>query len=267
MTMKVLTVASTTVNYGALEQTGYVPHYERLKGSEPPQVDGEEFFNFGPEWEAWFRESYPHDIDELHEAAGRYCYVSHHRPNPATATNKTYLGHIIEVGHLSVLGHGHVSFYVSGVSRALLLELERHQQRYSINFSVLSQRYVDHGEESSIEVVRPPIFNEEQAERLEQAFNDAQAEYDRTYNELRGQGYTKKEARGAARAFLPENTETRFLVTGSIRAWRNIIEQRLSGAADAEIREFARLVLIELSKLAPNSMQDLIEQHEIEESK
>ncbi len=252
MAMKVLTVASTYVHYATLRETGYSNHAE----GEMPDP-------FSDEWREWM-DSLPTDIDELHEASGRGCYISNHRPNPATNTNRTYLGHIIEVDHLSVLGHGHVTFYVSGVSRALLLELERHQQRYSINFSVLSQRYVNHGAKSDIGVVVPPLFNKEQAHHLRMAFEEAQEHYDRTFKELRDADYSVKEARGAARAFLPENTETRFFVTGSIRAWRNIIEQRLSEAADAEIREFARLVLIELAQVAPNSMQDLIEKHEIE---
>lgn len=35
----------------------------------------------------------------LAEFAGRACYQSFHKPNPATATNAGYLAHILEVGH------------------------------------------------------------------------------------------------------------------------------------------------------------------------
>ena len=42
----------------------------------------------------------------LAEFAGRACYQSWNKPNPATATNAGYLRHILEVGHLSVLEHG-----------------------------------------------------------------------------------------------------------------------------------------------------------------
>ena len=44
----------------------------------------------------------------LAEFAGRACYQSWTKPNPATATNAGYLAHILEVGHLSVLEHGTV---------------------------------------------------------------------------------------------------------------------------------------------------------------
>ena len=53
----------------------------------------------------------------LAEFAGRACYQSWKKPNPVTATNAGYLRHILEVGHLSVLEHGSVRFYLSGVSR------------------------------------------------------------------------------------------------------------------------------------------------------
>ena len=43
----------------------------------------------------------------LAEFAGRACYQSWDKPNPATATNQGYLRHILEVGHLSVLEHAH----------------------------------------------------------------------------------------------------------------------------------------------------------------
>src|ERR1051325_723179 len=41
--------------------------------------------------------------EALAEFAGRACYQSWKKPNPATATNAGYLRHILEVGHLSVL--------------------------------------------------------------------------------------------------------------------------------------------------------------------
>ena len=63
----------------------------------------------------------------LAEFAGRACYQSWSKPNPVTATNAGYLRHILEVGHLSVLEHGTVSFYLTGVSRSLTHELIRHR--------------------------------------------------------------------------------------------------------------------------------------------
>ena len=84
----------------------------------------------------------------LAEFAGRACYQSWDKPNPATATNAGYLRHILEVGHLSVLEHGSVSFYLTGVSRSLTHELIRHRH---FSYSQLSQRYVPERDAAMVE--------------------------------------------------------------------------------------------------------------------
>src|SRR3954454_5452280 len=76
--------------------------------------------------------------EALAEFAGRACYQSWKKPNPATATNAGYLRHILEVGHLSVLAHGRVPLYLSRISRSLPLERIPHRHFSS---SQLSQRY------------------------------------------------------------------------------------------------------------------------------
>jgi thymidylate synthase (FAD) len=54
----------------------------------------------------------------LVEFAGRACYQSWSKPNPRTATNESFVRHIIDVGHLSVLEHASVSFYITRISRS-----------------------------------------------------------------------------------------------------------------------------------------------------
>src|SRR5438128_8989463 len=88
----------------------------------------------------------------LAEFAGRACYQSWKKPNPATATNAGYLKHILEVGHLSVLEHGSVTFYLSGISRSLTHELIRHRH---FSYSQLSQRYVP---ERNAAMVEPEVI-------------------------------------------------------------------------------------------------------------
>ena len=84
----------------------------------------------------------------LAEFAGRACYQSWNKPNPATATNAGYLRHILEVGHLSVLEHGAVTFYFTGVSRSFTHELIRHRH---FSYSQLSQRYVPERDAAMVE--------------------------------------------------------------------------------------------------------------------
>src|SRR5918998_1405789 len=86
--------------------------------------------------------------EALAEFAGRACYQSWSKPNPRTATNAGYLRHILEVGHLSVLEHGSVTFYLTGVSRSLTHELIRHRH---FSYSQLSQRYVPERDAAMVE--------------------------------------------------------------------------------------------------------------------
>lgn len=193
------------------------------------------------------------DIDFLGEFSGRACYQSWGRPNPATRANDTYLNHILEEGHLSVLEHGSVTFYVTGISRSLTHELIRHRH---LSYSQLSQRFVN---EENAEVVVPPalVDDEEAIAWLDEHMEASKVVYRKLAERLISKGATRKEAREAARAVLPNMTETRIVVTGNIRAWREVIGKRNAPGADAEIRQFAQEILNHLKVLAPNSVQDL----------
>lgn len=199
------------------------------------------------------------ELDLLGEMTGRACYKSWTLPNPDTATNEGYLGNILDHGHFSVLEHGSVTFWVEDVSRALLLELERHRH---ISFSVESQRYVS-TPKFHVQPVYPPLWDELadsgviQKQRLEKHYKQSLAYYDDAYYEAREAGFSVKKSREAARAFLLESTPTDFFVTGNLRAWRDVLGKRDSEDADAEIQEFAKLILEHLRDLAPGSVQDL----------
>jgi len=195
----------------------------------------------------------------LAEFAGRACYQSWKKPNPATATNAGYLRHILEVGHLSVLEHGTVTFYLTGVSRSLTHELIRHRH---FSYSQLSQRYVP---ERNAAMVEPAVIAEDP--ELHRRFLDATAAAQQAYTELL-EGLEKKfadveqatlrrkQARQAARAVLPNATETRIVVTGNYRAWRHFVAMRASEHADVEIRALAIACLHELQRVAPNVFAD-----------
>ena len=66
----------------------------------------------------------------------------------------------------------------------------------------------------------------------------------------------RKQARQAARAVLPNDTETRIVVTGNYRAWRHFIAIRASEHADVEIRRLAIACLRELTAVAPAAFAD-----------
>lgn len=195
----------------------------------------------------------------LAEFAGRACYQSWAKPNPATATNAGYLRHILEVGHLSVLEHGTVSFYLTGVSRSLTHELIRHRH---FSYSQLSQRYVP---ERNAAMVEPDVIADDP--ELHELFTEAAAASVKAYEELL-EGLQKrfadvpdatlrrKQARQAARAILPNATETRIVVTGNYRAWRHFIAMRATEHADVEIRALAIECLRQLQREVPNVFND-----------
>jgi thymidylate synthase (FAD) len=195
----------------------------------------------------------------LVEFAGRACYQSWSKPNPKTATNAGYLRHVIDVGHLSVLEHASVSFYITGISRSCTHELIRHRH---FSYSQLSQRYVP-GNDSRV-VVPPGMEDDPELQQLLTAAADASRA---TYTELlakleakfagqRNALLRRKQARQVARAVLPNATETRIVVTGNYRAWRHFIAMRASEHADVEIRRLAIACLRELAEVAPAVFAD-----------
>ena len=195
----------------------------------------------------------------LVEFAGRACYQSWSKPNPKTATNAGYLRHIIDVGHFSVLEHASVTFYITGISRSCTHELIRHRH---FSYSQLSQRFVP---EHDSQVVVPPGV-EDDAE-LQEIFKTAADASRATYTELLARLEAKladqpnavlrrKQARQAARAVLPNATETRIVVTGNYRAWRHFIAMRASEHADVEIRRLAIECLRQLIEVAPQVFSD-----------
>lgn len=200
------------------------------------------------------------DADLTGEQAGRLCYLSWNRPNPKTATNQTYLFNIDNEHHYSVLSHGHVGIYVEGISRNCTHEIIR-SRFFSI--SELSQRYADATEFEFVQHpgLTYPALNGERgkpaAEKLELAWHAMQDAYIDTANALRfEQNYTKKESRQAARGILPGGIETKILLSGNLRTWRDFLAQRLPDGADLEIGNVALLVYKIMKREFPNSFQD-----------
>lgn len=247
------------------------------------------------------------------ELAGRICYMSFGEKQ-GRKDNASYLGHILEVGHGSVLEHTVFCLMFTGISRSLTHELIRH--RAGFGYSQLSQRYVDESEANF--VVPPALHGDSALERKLAEFcevslkvygelTDALAEKYATPHGLvdfalreealieretgkfslnepvagknglsieawrklvadnadAGKAFKKltirarrKAAREAARAVLPNATETKIFVTGNARAWRHFIELRGDIHAEAEIRALACDVCRLMVKEAPNLFGD-----------
>jgi thymidylate synthase (FAD) len=195
------------------------------------------------------------DAERVAHVAGRSCYQSWNMPNPDTSTDMGYINNILNQGHHSVLEHASVTFYVEGVSRNMTHELIRHRH---LSYSELSQRFIDM---SKADVIVPPACREVRGVDQETIEGSTWAEdYEELTEALLEDGKTRKQAREAARFVLPSGMETKIVVSGNHRAWRDMLHKRYSVHADAEIREFATLVLAELRKIAPAIYQDFPDQ-------
>ncbi|HTJ22099.1 MAG TPA: FAD-dependent thymidylate synthase [Gemmatimonadaceae bacterium] len=198
------------------------------------------------------------DGERLAEFAGRLCYMS--QGNPAKRETREYIENIKKQGHGSVLEHANYSLLLEGVSRSLTHELVRHRAGFA--YSQLSQRYVDESQASF--VVPPAILGDEaleqawraQVESAQALYVDLVAKLMERYGWVPDKVHRRKMAREAARAVLPNATETKIVVTGNARAWRTMLELRSSEGAELEIRRMAVALLRLFQREAPGFFSD-----------
>jgi len=204
----------------------------------------------------WIGEST--DGERLAEFAGRVCYMSQH--NPAKRATREYLDNIKKQGHGSVLEHANYTLLLEGVSRSLTHELVRHRAGFA--YSQLSQRYVDESEASF--VVPPAVIGDTQLEdawraqieQAQEAYVSLVEKLMARYGWVADRVHRRKMAREAARAVLPNATETKIVVTANARAWRTMLELRASEGAELEIRRVAIAILRRLQCEAPGFFSD-----------
>ena len=192
------------------------------------------------------------------EISARLCYMSFGRGRKDIAD---FIDNLLSKGDGSVFEHVNYGFVITGVSRALTHELVRHRAGFA--YSQRSQRFVD---ESDSPFVVPPALSEdregtgEARKLLGDALRSASSSYGdlvaalekalpkELFSDWRDR---RKAIRQAARAVLPNATETKIFVTANVRAWRHFIEMRGAAFADWEIRRLALRVLESLAEEAP----------------
>ena len=142
-------------------------------------------------------------------------------------------------GHHSPFEHASFTFGVDGLSRVASHQLVRHRLA---SFSQQSQRYV---KMDSMGVVTPPsISSNPEASALFK--RQAQVAIE-TYKSLVAMGIPQEDAR----FILPHGWETRLVFTMNARELHHFYDLRLCRRAQWEIRELARLMLLECRKVAP----------------
>ena len=192
------------------------------------------------------------------EISARLCYMSFGRGRRDIAD---FINNLLSSKDGSVFEHVNYGFVFTGVSRSLTHELVRHRAGFA--YSQRSQRYVD---ETNASFVIPPALVEELGDSEEakavlksaldkasSAYSELVAALDESLPPERFSSRTdrRKAVRQAARAVLPNATETKIFVTGNVRAWRHFVEMRGAAFADWEIRRLAIAVQEVLQRESP----------------
>ena len=175
--------------------------------------------------------------------AARLCYspigAEQHAETMTDQQVENLVKKIIELGHTSTLEHVSFTFAVEGVSRVLTHQLVRHR---IASYSQQSQRYV---REHDFEYIIPKTVaaNPQALAKFETLMQNVR----QTYDELVALGVDKEDARYS----LTNATETKIVITMNARALQNFFRLRCCRRAQWEIREMARLMLLEVKKVAP----------------
>lgn len=192
------------------------------------------------------------------EISARMCYMSYGRGRKDIVD---FINNLLSSKDGSVFEHVNYGFVVTGVSRSLTHELVRHRAGFA--YSQRSQRYVD---ESEAAFVVPPVLVDSLEDTgeargiLTEALESASKWYAQLVESLEkalpqdkfeAPRDRRKAIRQAARAVLPNATETKIFVTANVRAWRHFFEMRGAAFADWEIRRLAIIILRILKEEAP----------------
>jgi len=166
------------------------------------------------------------DALEHIEWDARLCYDSHDKIKEGSAAKLVKA--CVNKGHHSITEHASASFYVSGVTRALLAQMTRHRH---LSFCVRSQRYC---KENPFTYTIPDNLTDDAKVALVAQMHSAQT----AYNNIVSMGGKPEDARGV----LPNACHTEFVVTANFRAWAEFMPKRTDRAAQGEIQQLANLL-------------------------
>ncbi|HRI89759.1 MAG TPA: FAD-dependent thymidylate synthase [Candidatus Hydrogenedentes bacterium] len=184
----------------------------------------------------------PSDAERLCEVYGRLCYRSFEpglNPNVTRVRkgNDVYLGHVLEVGHGSVIEHAVLNFVFADVSRVFTHELVRHRAGTAI--SQESLRFVRLDKLSAY----VPTHIRENEEALEifgktiQHLETVQQDLAKLYAIDDEKKFdVKKKLTSAFRRIAPDGVATTIGWSCNFRALRHVIEMRTAPDAEEELR-------------------------------
>ena len=150
------------------------------------------------------------------------------------------LSAVIRSGHHSVLEHQTLTFFISGVSRALTHQLVRHR---IASYSQQSQRYCEFKDGHFDYVVSNKIQNNPEALEI---FENMMRQDAEAYEKLIQLGLPAEDARSV----LPQACCSNIVVSMNIRSFMHFCNERLCTCAQLEIRQLAQ----EMAKVAGETL-------------
>lgn len=212
---------------------------------------------------------------------GKVCYDTYGTDgNPV----KNHVMNLVSQAHFSVIEHVNVTVLITGISRGCSHEIVRHRH---FSYSQRSTRYT--AEEGAAIVLEPFIadirrqardanialgINPPSSAQIKILYEylssaaDALNAYSAITELLLDQAPVhlsprdrRKWARGKSRQRLPHDLETRMVMTGNLRAWREFLVKRTSRHAEAEIRRLAEKLYNVLIPIAPMAFTGLQSSH------
>jgi len=205
----------------------------------------------------------PSDAERLCELYGRICYRSFEpglNPNVTRTRqgNASYISHIVEVGHGSVLEHAMLNFIFADVSRVFTHELVRHRagvavSQESLRFVRLDRfsAYLPMMIEENEAGMKVFVQTLEQLEAVQKQFAEL-FDLDKTGTKFS----FKKKATSAFRRVAPEGIATTIGWSANFRTLRHVIERRTDPAAEEEIRAVFASVYQIVKERYPNIFAD-----------
>jgi len=151
---------------------------------------------------------------------------------------------IISMGHLSVLEHVTMNFYIEDVSRSFMAQLTRHRLA---SFLVQSQHYQNYEDFSFKELELYP------SEECKRQYHMQMEMINGFYASL----IRDKVPHYIAREILPNAAGVRMLFTANIRELRHIIQLRITKNNTPEIIEFSKILLQMCYENIPSCFEDL----------
>lgn len=160
----------------------------------------------------------------------------------------------LQTEHFSGSRGNYIKFKISGVPRALVDQMVRHE--VGVYKNVQSMRYTD---SSNLGIYAPDDVVEcGLIDVWTMAEESIRLAYDTTVLTLLAKGYNNEQARECARGLMPMNTESSLVIGFTFEALINFMNKRLCVCSQEHIRHLALIMKREVVKLIPDIASRLV---------